>query len=365
MIARRSVWADAEVVELAAQFVPAADEVGRLQRGKEPDCVLFQQMAEHGHYSGRTQPSSTRQGIYAVAPSGAFLASLNHRDPRRVAAMLQRALERWAEMPADERLGNAAPAGDVVRWEDAYPQDGLVLEVLCRDLPRTPAGSDRAAGDGDRDGEGEGEGEGDRGGRRSRGRDRDWRRHAWNRDWAWFTAAEARALVPPSSLPDEVHEVPAALVERLARCHLVDAVRGQVPAFAKDSVREAWLCARVVAADEHRLEIAFDGLTRTDTRGRWPVRGFDDGTEPDEQSRGFDARLLGRAVWDRDAERFASFELLALGQRWGGTQFNGRGDDLAAAPMGVLLRAAADGPRVAPALIWGYGWRLPRSATSR
>ena len=82
MIARQSVWTDPEVKELAAKFIPAADEVGRLQSGRDAECQLFQKIAEQGHYAGRTRPSFTRQGTYATTADGTFLASWNKNDPR-------------------------------------------------------------------------------------------------------------------------------------------------------------------------------------------------------------------------------------------------------------------------------------------
>jgi hypothetical protein len=81
VIARRSVWSVPEVQELASKFVACADEVHALHRGKGDVDRLFQQVAEQGHYAGRTTPTDTRQGIYAFAPSGAFLGSMNSNRP--------------------------------------------------------------------------------------------------------------------------------------------------------------------------------------------------------------------------------------------------------------------------------------------
>jgi hypothetical protein len=104
VIARRSVWSDPEVVELARAFVPVTDEVHRLQTGSDPECRLFQTIAEQGHYAGQTYPSITRQGTYAAAPSGVLLASINSNDAKAMAGMLRRALERWDVLSREERL---------------------------------------------------------------------------------------------------------------------------------------------------------------------------------------------------------------------------------------------------------------------
>jgi hypothetical protein len=325
------------VVRLAASFVPAADEVGRLQRGQDDECQRFQVLAEQGHYAGRTQPSNTRQGIYAAAPSGKLLASINTRDPAAMAAMLRRALEAWEALPREERLGPELPAVAPPRWESRYPANGLVLRSVVRDVEREELPDD-------------------------------WRAEAWNQDFAWFTAEEALALLPEPKVGAE-RVWPAELARRLARCHLVDSVRGQTPAFQRHEVELAEIRSRVVRVTPERMELELLGSARTVARGRWPVGNFADQDTPLEQERGFACELLGRASYEfpfrgrfRPFGRgFESFELVAVGTRLGGTQFNARGDDLAPAPMGVSFTLAGASPaeRVAPALIWDYGWPPP------
>jgi len=50
-------------------------------------------------------------------------------------------------------------------------------------------------------------------------------------------------------------------------------------------------------------------------------------------------------------ECFLTFEMVAIGSRWGGTQNNSRKYDLDGAPIGLLFTLAGDSPceRVAPA----------------
>jgi hypothetical protein len=319
------------VLRLSSCFVPAADEVHRLQTGKDAECRHFQGIAEQGHYAGRVKPSSTRQGIYAAAPSGVLLASINSRDAKAVAGMLERALEEWEGLAREQRLMGEVPSGeDVWRWERMRPEDGLILRVSSRDLMRE-----------------EGEVSG-------------WRALAWNRDVAWFRKEEARAFLPERIEAGATGEVPAVLVERLARLHLLDNVRGQVQAFAAEDIERARLGSRVSSVEDGVARVVFEGETRTRSEGRWPVQGFEDGLDPEEQSRGYEARLVGRGSFDLASGRFRELELVALGQRWGGTQFNGRHDDLAPSTMGVALvqvSGVAPEDRVAPALIWLYGWR--------
>src|SRR5205814_6937508 len=133
------VWSDPEVSELTSKFIPAADEVGRLQSGKDADCRLFQKIAEQGHYAGRTRPSSTRQGTYATTAGGTLLASWNNNDARFVARKLRQALAEWERLKAEGRETTGESRLEAARLDRAdrfYPEDGLVLRVNTRDLPR-------------------------------------------------------------------------------------------------------------------------------------------------------------------------------------------------------------------------------------
>jgi hypothetical protein len=326
VIARRAVWTDPAVAKLVSKFVPAADEVGHLQRAKDPEALLFQQIAEHGHYGGRTVPTDTRQGIYALTPGGVFLASINHNAPDRVAAMLTTALARWDELTQKERLGDALPetsAAQASRIERRFPDGGLVLRVATRDLPRDAAACT------------------------------DWRAAAWNTDTAWFWKEEVPGFVPADAKPGATRDVAGPLVRRIATCHLLDSVRGQAPAFDARDVETAKLTSTVTAVEGDTVTLKFVGAVRIVARGKWRTRGLDD-VPPTDQTRGFDATLLGSATWDAKDARFTAFELVAAGPRWGATQYNGRADDLGPAPMGVVMTLAADDDRVAPACFWSY-----------
>ena len=71
MAGRRSVWSDPRIQSLARKFVLAADEVYRLQTGKDRECRWFQAMVQ------QKRPGGTRQGIYVATAGGRLLASIN------------------------------------------------------------------------------------------------------------------------------------------------------------------------------------------------------------------------------------------------------------------------------------------------
>jgi hypothetical protein len=304
------------VLTLAARFVPAADEVYRLQNvktGTDPECRLFQKLAELGHYR---RPGTTRQGTYCVSPSGVLLGSVNSNDPKRIADLLELSLAKWGTLTREERLLPTDPRNqlaDIQRPERYYPENGLVLHVTSRDLPRekSKAQPTRAG----------------------------WREVAWNQDFAWFTKAEARQFVPPEGKVGKKQDLPVPLLHRIACAHLIDNVRGQTSPFEESQVKKARLSTEVTAVDGHVVSLRLEGETRTAMEGR--------------REHGLEMRLLGKATFDLAAGRFLTFELVAVGSRWGGTKLNGRRGDADTAPIGILFTLAADSPceRVAPAFL--------------
>ena len=324
MIARQAVWSDPEVSKLLDEFVTVADEVHRLTAGDTAECDLFRSFCEEGHYGGRMSPSRTRQGLYCIAPSGKFLASVNTRRPSDVASMLREALERWKETDAAERTLSQEQIElleQSERPEDRYPEGGLVLIEYVRDLTRKDSPED-------------------------------WRGDAWNQDHVWFSKKEASSMLPEPMAIGSRAAVPEALVRRLATLHLVDTVRGQAPPFAKDAVKAAAMEVQVVGIEGDLVQLSLSGSTEVEQHGRWPTKGYG---ERVETSRGVKTELLGRATWDRAKERFTVFDLVATGMRHGATQFNGRYDDLEPNPIGfAFVLAPPEHPRVAPAFWWRY-----------
>ena len=329
---RRSVWSDARIIERLRSFVPVADEVGHLQRAKDAEGRFFRIIAEQGHYRGRTKPTRTRQGIYAFGPEGTFLGAVNTRSAERMLKMLDGALARWKQRAALRKEQPATPRvapEDARRWEQLRPTDGLILKVYTRDLPREKV-------------------------------TRGWRGKAWNQDVAWFRKSEARRFLPAKPEPGATCTLPGPLADRLMRLYFRDFARGQTPPCPPGSLEKGRLTSRVTRVEGHLVHLALEGEAHVETRGRWAIGGSRD-TAPEVRTRGFQGRLLGDATWDLRAQRFTAFRLVALGERWGATKYNGRGDDAERAPIGFAFVLADDEPqnRVAPSRIWSYGWRHP------
>lgn len=235
---------------------------------------------------------------------------MNTREAGPLLAMLRRALDRFDALGADVS-GGPAPYDP---WRpDRYPHGGLVLRAVARDLPRDV--DDR--------------------------RD-DWRKVAWNLDYAWFDAAEAASLVPPVLARGEVATAAPALTWRLARFHLRDFVRGEPAPWPAGAVRAATLRSIVTAVDGNLATLALEGEASMAWDFRWTLPH--DGSEVVSTCR-YDAALHGEARWDASTGRFAAFDLVAWGPRFGAHRYTNRGDDVGPAPMAVAFEMAGDAPR--------------------
>jgi len=307
------VWSDASVRELASKFVPAADEVNVIlwQRGPA-ERALFTKIGEQGHY-GKPQ-----QGIYAAAPSGVLLGSTNQRDAKVVAEMLKKALEKWETLDKKDRYLEKDPAKEP-QGRSLYPEGGLVLQLFSRDLPRKDGGESKGYWVG-----------------------------AWNSDVAWFTKEEAKSMVPAARQAGAKQAVAEKLARRIARCHLTDNVRGESRIFEPDHVRKAEVSVSVTKVEGDLVHLRLEGSAAAEEKGTWKIKEGEVST-----ARGYEMKLLGLATWDAKKERFAAFDLVAAGPRWGGWNHSRTGD-LDANPMGVLFRlvtgdSASD--RVPPAFM--------------
>jgi hypothetical protein len=304
--------------------------VGRLQRGRDPESQLAQKVFEQGHYAGRTQPTDTRQGTYATAPNGVMLASINSNNPRAMAEMLRRALDKWNAMPAEQRLLDFDPSekkGEIVRPESHYPEDGLTMRVISRDLPREKTASD-------------------------------WRGQAWNQDYAWFKREEVLSMLPERIEAGQSRQVPDALIRRLARFNFVDNVRGQTLAYNQPDISQAALRLEVVEVKNGIATVRLNGETTSEKVGNWPIANYRDMHAPAERKISMDLKIFGTGKYDIETGRFTQLEMVALGTRSGGTQYNGRYDDLDPTPVGYLLTLTDGSPaqRVAPSFFHAYGW---------
>jgi hypothetical protein len=299
-----------------------ADEVRRLLAGESEACRAFRVAAEQGHYASRTYPTCTRQGLYVLSPDGLLLGSdVMSATPWRVESLLVAALERWRERPPGER------AEPIDEGAPLAVHSGMALKACVRDLVfPDPGGPPAPSADG-----------------------------SWNLDYVWLTQYESRFLAPEALVAGAERIVPRVLVERLARFHFVDSVRGETRPFAAHDIEVANLVSVVTSVREGTAILNLSGETSVSQEGFWPVDGFHDVDCPVPRRRGVRARLLGSGRVDVVTWTFSDLEIVAVATRWGGSKNNGRAHDLEPSTIGLLVSLSDEGI-IPPAFLSEYEW---------
>ena len=164
----------------------------------------------------------------------------------------------------------------------------------------------------------------------------------WNVDSAWFSAEEAKSLLPENANVGDSFDFPAMFVERICRFHLVDCVKGQTDSFKKPEVADSKIRGKVTSVNSGNIEIQIKGTTSGVSRtGRYP--------------RGVVTNLIGDATFDKTRANFTSFNMVAIGKRRGRTKFNDRVAQQGESPIGYSFQLSTpQEPTVIPGIIWGY-----------
>jgi len=325
-------------------LVPAADAIER--PGKALDDKTNTSLESRLMKKIKTQATGdfySYQGIFVATPSGKLLAGTHHdaRYPRKVEKLLREGLEKWKTISPSDRLMTKEMFSKVLaelakeKGRKRYPDGGLVLSVICRDLPGpNPIKGSKV------------------------------HLNMYNQDYAWFRKSETRSFLPEKLIKGAKQKVPRELVERLARFNFVDLVRGHTSPFPKKAVEHADLTAEVTDLKGNLVELRYKGRTLASEvhdgvhiEGKWnrPGPGI-----PKPEKRGVDAKLEGYAVYDEKAGKFISFNVVAVTKRWGGNVYNARAQflDFGPAPMGIVLSLAGDNAveKVPPLFFRFYGW---------
>ncbi len=290
-----------------------------MQRGEDSDAIIFQKMANQGHYRAT---GGTRQGIYVCSASGKLMSSINSLNADDVLRTIEAGLDKWDALPISEKiLPNSYKFNVRHRWEDSYPDQGLILASANADLfsdpPKQTDRSDR-----------------------------------WNMDHSWFTQAEARRWLSDNPQKGDFFELPEELANRLFCFHLVDNVRGQSLPFAPQEIKESSLEIEVLDRSNSIVRIKITGHSKAVAKGEW-LLGENDWTPDYLLDHGMETEMLGNASYNLEQKKFTEFELVAIGKRYGKTEFNGRKNSPDSSYIGFLFILAEDraADRVAPAFV--------------
>jgi len=270
---------------LRSNFVCVALDQAYQRRQQDAEGDFYRRIAGQGP---RNDFRRTTQGLYVATATGDLLLYNNNRDPDKVRRLVARALQRFQTSVAATTDAEPVEAGTPdARYNPKPPEGGLVMRVRAKVLGGYAA------------------------------TENEWQRifqSALSRDNLWITPAEHEALV--------AGELPNAMLQRLARFHLVDNTRGEPPMWKADELRQL-------------------DFELSDARLRGSVH-----LETADGSRGYRADVLGflRTVNDE----VVSFDLVANGHFWGAGPYTG-GAPAGRFPLAVAF-TLADGTDTADAI---------------
>ena len=191
------------------------------------------------------------------------------------------------------------------RFSQSPPIDGLYLRSISRDLPRDAKAKPTDL-------------------------------MANNIDHVWIKKEEMLAMVPDDPSKGQLVPMPEAVAERLARFHMIDSVRGQTNPFDEDQIKIKDVGLKVMKVTDDSIKFVVYGRSSADrppSKKTNPYTGF-----RVTKNSGNDLVWSGAVAFDRKQKRFTRFDLLAVGERWGGSLYNFRDTDLNRAPIGFAFQ---------------------------
>jgi hypothetical protein len=144
----------------------------------------------------------------------------------------------------------------------------------------------------------------------------------------WFKEMEWKSLIPDQVKKGDQFAVPAVLEKRLFRYHLVNGTFGLPGTWRLEDIRAGGLKVTVVATNPVlRLRLEGSALLATN-----PVLA--------QAGRGYEAQLLGWLEYDPARSVFTRFDMVALGDYWGGDYEGGRFKRPGKTPLGIAFELA-------------------------
>lgn len=237
---------------------------------------------------------------------------------------LKRALQEWQKLPEAERKpgtieleAGAEKAADTPR----PPAGGLILKVYQRNMKRDGNGAlARITREDLQD--------------KKAFPDEPWR---WANglltepmpDVMWLTAAEWKSLVPADPKKGNEAAVSDAIQKRLFRYYLSNGTFGLRHVWSLKDIRSGGLTLTVEdVSPVLRLRVQGKILLATDA-------------DPAKADHGYDARLDGLLTYDPQKESFTGFDIIAVGDWWGGDWEGGRFARPGRTPLGVAFELAS------------------------
>ncbi|MCI0459550.1 MAG: hypothetical protein L0Z62_21585 [Gemmataceae bacterium] len=276
---------------------------------------LMKTDGEDGAFIKANRHPSGGNCFVVTTPSGKKLAGGNGSGGAREA--LAKGLAKWKELPEEER--KALPAGQKFTPPEAArctpPPVGLVVTCYLRNLKLDDKGEPARITHADL---------------KDRKAYPDWNpiytEPAYHH--LWLTEAEWKSLIPAQATKGNRARVPDGIEKRILRYHLLNGTFGLPGAWRLEDIRKGELTL-TVEGTEPVLRMRLEGLAL-----------LANDADVTNAKRGYDVRLSGWVEYDPARGRITRFDVVALGDYWGGDYEGGRFKRPGKTPLGIAFELA-------------------------
>lgn len=346
---RAKFFAEPGVRNLMQSFCPVAEDYKAINPAK---TWVSEDTAE--------KLKKEKAGLYVLSAGGAILSSTQSTDVNELVSTLQKGLTAWAQTPATGRSWaemkkraagmKPVPSGPISLSGSTGPgeryvtrnSDGsltvvvqgapipppstssrrrpggtitatptpaadplankLQLKFLCRDLPRE-SGSPGSA--------------------------------EYNY-YAIELQTREGVILPRELRPNQTVDWPDNIAKYVLGNAFVDRVRGHGMSFQPGDLQKSRMRTEITNVAGDIVTVRVLGALNAAAEGRWALQPGQQPPTDGLQVRGMDLQIRGNGRYNQRTKRWISFDLVAVGTRWGGAPENRRADDLKPNPIGFF-----------------------------
>jgi len=303
------MWTEEMTKVIRDQFVAVAVSGHVAMNRKDADGDFLRKTGIKLAGAGGNLECLTASGIRL----GSFYAAGGTEHNRRdLAGILKKwqALSETERTPGAVQVEEAGPIAENVR-QIAPPVGALILRTYHRLLTREADGGVRKVVPSDY-------------AQLAKLGDKDtWVTHFGERweaqpDFMWIKESESKAIVRPNPKSGDQYPLLEAVADRMTRAHLIMGMAyGECGICDKKSVRARSLNLTVTAASADRVELRLEGAAELGADYDTSVKDDRKGAREGRSVQGFEPKVLGYLAYDRKANAFTRFDVVALGDAFG------------------------------------------------